>query len=95
MLNDDGYSALEEEIFNTKNISMSFRPGDKVELRLGVVGGRSKVSVLMPWGNIYDLNTYVSEEQARQEYNKYSTQLKESYTIHITGLRTAEIIAPK
>ena len=95
MLITKKYESLESNILNSEATSIVFQPEENIELMLGVSEGKHVINIEMPWNNTFEIGKYTSEQEARKEYDKYLTQLKQRYGIHITSNRTAELIKPK
>lgn len=89
------YENLEREVLSAKNIPMMFQSGDNIDLNLGIKEGKYAIDIIMPWNNIFQIGEYISEQEARKEYNKYLNQLKQGHGIKIINNRTAEIIELK
>ena len=90
------YKCLEFERFDAENITMQYRfkPGENVSLMLGLSDERPEIHLYMPGGEMWPLERCTSEQEAREKYNLYLTQLKQGYHIHVTkdGI---EIVEPR
>ena len=92
MLRIINYEDLETRVHDGTHTKITFKPGDKIRLSRGIEEGKHVVKVTAPWGNVYNLGTYESEEAARKALQKYDSDLMKGYPLRITENTTIEIL---
>ena len=89
------YKNLETRVHDGTHTKITFKPEDEIKLCRGIENGKHVVQVIMPWGNIYKLGTYESEEATREAFQKYDSDLKKGYPLRINGGYSIEILYPQ
>lgn len=83
VMQEVNYKNLETRVHRGKDTKVEFRAEDKIELHFGIENGKPVVNIHMPWGGIYNIGTYATEEKAREEFEKYDSALNEGRSIKV------------
>jgi len=89
------YHNLESKVYSSRKIKLKFKKGDKIRLERGIEEGKYVVLLTMPWGNLYTLGEYESEEKAKNAFQKYDSILKKGGLIRIDERYSAKILEEK
>lgn len=97
------YKNLEKRVFekndhlNFGDITIHFSKWDKgkIILEMGVLEDEPKnkytLQVTMPWGNVYELNRYSREEQAKSAFEFYEATFNKGCNISIIDSSSAMV----